>query len=76
MRAKITIDNLIAVTLNTTDPSALWAPPLTLGRNFIYFCSLVIPNWIPKRGRLTKLSPKVRDFRPPITGEMKGVEQL
>ena len=43
-----------------TAPSVLWAPPLTLGRNFIYFRSLVIPNWIPKRGRLTKLSPKVR----------------
>ena len=60
MRVKITIDNLIAVALNTTDPSALWAPPLTLGRNFIYICSLVILNWITKRGRLTKIVPKVR----------------
>ena len=58
MRVKITIDKLIAVALITTDPSALWAPPLTLGRNFIYFRSLVIPNWIPKRGKVTKNVPQ------------------
>ena len=57
-RVEITIDNLIAVAPNSTDPSAFWAPPLTLGRNFIYISSLVIPNWIPKWGKVTKIVPK------------------
>ena len=69
MRAKITIDNLIAVALNTTDPSALWAPPLTLGRNFIYFLTLIIPNWKVKRGSLTKIVPKSLGGRATLVAE-------
>ena len=42
-----------------TDPSALWAPPLTSGRNFIWFYLFVFSIGIMRGGSISKSPPKL-----------------
>ncbi len=46
----INYGNNIGSIPSTTDPSALWAPPLTSGRILGYIPSFVMFNWKLERG--------------------------